>query len=127
MADLKYLVCLHCGNVVEMLHDKGVQVMCCGEPMHALEPNTTDAATEKHIPVVEVEQGAVKVQVGSVPHPMQPEHYIGWIWLQTERGGQRRVLHAGEKPSAEFDLVTGEKPLSVYAWCNLHGLWKKEL
>ena len=127
MADPNYLVCLHCGNVVEMLHDKGVQVMCCGEPMRELQPNTADAAKEKHLPVVQVSENVVKVHVGSVPHPMQPEHYIGWIWLQTEHGGQRRALYSGQEPSAEFVLAAEDKPVSVYAWCNLHGLWKKEL
>ncbi|MDL2253017.1 desulfoferrodoxin [Ruminococcaceae bacterium OttesenSCG-928-I18] len=123
----KYLVCRHCGNVVEILHDSGVPVVCCGEAMQELVPNTVDAAQEKHVPVANKQGDKVEVQVGSVPHPMLPEHYIGWIWLQTKQGGQRKILAAGEEPKAEFVLASGDSATAVYAWCNLHGLWKKEI
>ena len=127
MKKTRYLVCRHCGNVVEILNDTGVPVVCCGEAMPELEPNTAEAASEKHIPEVTVEGNTIKVQVGSVPHPMQPEHFIGWIWLQTMQGGQRKQLGAGMEPKAEFILSSEDKPVAVTAWCNIHGLWKKEL
>ena len=94
--------------------------------MEALVPNTTEAAGEKHLPVVTVEDGAVHVNVGEVSHPMLEEHYIEWIYLETEHGGQRRILKPGENPEATF--CTGDdKPVAVYAYCNLHGLWMTEI
>lgn len=124
---MKFYVCNHCGNVVEKLHDTGVPVVCCGESMHELVANTTDAAQEKHVPVYTVEGNNIHVQVGSVEHPMIPEHYIAWIWLETEKGGQRAVLVPGGQPKATFALAAGDKAVAVYEWCNLHGLWKADV
>lgn len=86
--------------------------------------NTTDASGEKHVPVVHADGKKVQVKVGELEHPMLPEHYIMWIYLETERGGHLRVLSPGDKPEAEFELEDGDKVVAVYEYCNLHGLWK---
>ena len=122
----KFLLCKHCGNLVGKIVDSGVREVCCGDPMAELVPNTVDASQEKHLPVAEVDGDKVKVQVGSAPHPMLPEHYITWIYLQTANGGQRKALKPGDQPEASFMLVE-DKPVAVYAYCNLHGLWKTVL
>ena len=122
----KFYICRHCGNLVGMIHDSGVPMMCCGQKMEALEPNTVDAAGEKHLPVVTVEEGAVNVNVGAVDHPMLPEHFIEWIYVQTKNGGQRKALKPGDDPNVTFSLG-GDKAVAVYAYCNLHGLWMTEL
>jgi superoxide reductase len=122
----KFYICRHCGNMVGMLHNSGVPIICCGEKMEELVPNTVEASGEKHIPAVTVENGVVSVSVGSVLHPMLPEHSIQWIYLQTENGGMRRALNPGDEPKASFN--TGDaRPVAVYAYCNLHGLWLTEL
>ena len=104
--------------------DTGVPVICCGEPMSEIVPGTTDAAVEKHVPVWTVENGIVHVKVGSVEHPMLPEHYIEWVSLHTKQGNQRKELHPGEKPEVCFALCEGDEVEAVYAYCNLHSLWK---
>lgn len=126
MTELKLYLCTHCGNIIEKIHDSGVPVICCGEPMKLLVANTTDAAVEKHVPQVTVDGDTVRVQVGSTLHPMLPEHHIAYVWLLTDAGVQRKQLEVGKEPKAEFTLG-GEKPIAVYEYCNLHGLWKKEL
>lgn len=123
---MKCYVCSHCGNIVNMISDSGVPVMCCGAKMEELVPNTVEASVEKHIPQVEIVGNEVKVTVGSVEHPMLPEHYIQWIYLETEKGGQRKNLNPGEAPSVAFTL-NDDKAVAVYAYCNLHGLWKAEV
>ena len=123
--DVKFFRCRHCGNIIAYVHSSGVQVICCGEPMQELIPNTTDAAQEKHVPVVEVSGNKVTVTVGSVEHPMTPEHYIQWICLQTKEGNQRKELAPGEKPVACFALSEGDEAVAAFEYCNLHGLWKK--
>lgn len=123
----KYYICRHCGNLVEALHETGVEIHCCGEPMELVGANTTDAAQEKHVPACTVNGSTVEVQVGSVEHPMTEEHHIGWIWLQTEKGGQRRKLSHTEAPKATFTVAPGDKAIAVYEWCNLHGIWKADL
>lgn len=125
MNTLKFFRCNHCGNQVEMIHSAGVPVVCCGEPMQELVANTQEGAVEKHIPVVEREGDLVKVMVGSVEHPMAEEHYIQWIVLHTDGGVYRKPLAPGQAPKAEFAL-NGETPIAVYAYCNLHGLWKTD-
>ena len=115
----KFFICKHCGNLVGMIFSSGVPMVCCGEKMTELVANTTDAATEKHVTVTAV--------VGSVEHPMLPEHYIQWIYLLTTTGGHRTALQPGEAPKAVFTLQDDEKPVAVYEYCNLHGLWKTEL
>lgn len=127
MTETKFFICEHCGNIIGKIHDAGVPVMCCGQKMTQLIPGTVEASVEKHIPVVTVEGNLVKVQVGSVEHPMIPEHYITWIYLQTNVGGQRKNLTPGSVPAVTFALTEDEKPVSVYAYCNLHGLWKADV
>ena len=123
----KFFVCKHCGNMIGLLHDAGVPMMCCGEKMVELVPNTTDAAQEKHVPVATVEGNKVVVNVGSVDHPMLDEHWIQWVYLETDKGGHRKVLNPGEKHNVVFALTEDEKPLAVYEYCNLHGLWVAKL
>lgn len=124
---MKFYVCAHCGNIITFVKDSGVPVMCCGEKMQEIVPGTVDAAVEKHLPVVSVEGSQVTVQVGSVEHPMLPEHFIEWIVLETSAGSQMKALTPGEKPQAVFALADGEKAVAAYAYCNLHGLWKAEV
>lgn len=120
----KYLICERCGNIVEMVKDVGVPVMCCGQKMKELIPGTTDAAQEKHVPTYKVEGNTVQVTVGSVEHPMLDNHYIEWVTLETKQGVQRKELKPGEKPQASFALAEGDEVVAVYAYCNLHSLWK---
>lgn len=120
----KFFVCKTCGNIIAMVKNAGVPVMCCGAKMTEIIPGTTEAATEKHIPVYKVEDNKVFVTVGSVEHPMEDAHYIEWISLQTKQGNQRKELHPGEEPKACFALCDGDEVEAVYAYCNLHGLWK---
>lgn len=125
---MKLLKCPHCGKVVEQLPGThGCPTKCCGEPMPELKANTTDAAHEKHVPVVIVTGNKVHVQVGSVEHPMSEEHHIAFIYLETDKGVKRVDLSHTGKPVADFALLDDEKPLRVYEYCNLHGLWVKEL
>ena len=104
--------------------DSGVPVMCCGEAMKEIIPGTVDASKEKHVPVYTVEGNKVIVKVGEVEHPMQEEHYIEWISLQTKFGNQRKALKPNEKPEVCFVICDGDEVEAVYAYCNLHGLWK---
>ena len=122
----RFYVCRHCGNLVGMINDTGVPIVCCGEKMEALEPNTVEASSEKHLPVVTAEGDVVRVNVGSADHPMLPEHYIQWVYVQTENGGQRKALKPGDAPSVTFCL-DNDKAVAVYAYCNLHGLWMTEI
>ena len=121
----KFYICKHCGNVIEKVEDKGVPVVCCGEVMKELQAGVEDAAFEKHIPVYTVEGDTVHVFVGEVEHPMTAEHWIEWVSLKTDKGIQRKYLKPGEKPSVDFKILEGEEVEEVYAYCNLHGLWKK--
>lgn len=123
----KFYICPHCGNIVTLIHDVGVPVFCCGKKMEEIVPNSVEASGEKHIPVATVENGVVNVNVGAVDHPMQAEHYIQWVWLKTEKGIQCVKLNPDEAPKATFCVAEGDKPLEVYAYCNLHGLWKAEI
>ncbi len=120
----KFFICKHCGNIITLLEDSGVPVVCCGENMKELTANTTDGAQEKHVPAVEKEGNKLSVAVGSVLHPMLPEHHIAWIYLQTNLGGQFKYLEVGAEPKAEFILSEGETPVAAFEYCNLHGLWK---
>jgi len=126
MKNTKYYICPHCGNIVEMVQDAGVKPFCCGQKMNELIPNTVEASGEKHIPAVKVGEAAVEVNVGSVNHPMEDVHWIEWVQLVTDKGSYRKWLNPGEAPNVTF-LLAQEKPLAVYAYCNLHGLWKTEL
>ena len=124
---LNFYKCMHCGNVAVKLVDAGVPMMCCGEKMTLLEANTTDAATEKHVPVVSVEGNIVNVVVGEVAHPMTEEHLIALIVLETNEGFVAKALTAADEPKATFALAEGQQAVAVYEYCNLHGLWKAEL
>ena len=122
--EMKFFICERCGNMIAMVKSSGAPVMCCGQNMTELVPGTTDAAVEKHVPVFEVKDNKVLVTVGSVEHPMLEEHFIEWIALQTNLGNQRKTLNPGEKPQACFALCDGETVEAVYAYCNLHSLWR---
>ncbi|MBQ8880083.1 MAG: desulfoferrodoxin [Clostridia bacterium] len=123
----KFYVCEKCGNLVGVIECGGGSLVCCGAKMKAIEAGVVEASREKHIPDVKVEGNTVKVTVGSVIHPMSEEHHISWIYLETSKGGQRRALSYDGTPEATFTLSDGETPVSVYAYCNLHGLWKADL
>ena len=118
--------CEHCGNIIVHFQDSGVRCRCCGEEMKALVPNTTDAAGEKHVPVVQIDGQTVTVTVGSVEHPMLEAHYIQWIVLETKEGYQSNALKPGDKPVAVFALTGSDEAVAAYEYCNLHGLWKSE-
>ena len=120
--ELKIFKCMHCGNIVEKVFDRGVPVICCGEPMKEMKAGETDAATEKHVPVAAVEGSVVRVKVGEVAHPMTEEHHIAYIWLV-----HRVNLDPTGAPEAVFYVPEGEKVEAVYEYCNLHGLWKAAL
>lgn len=122
----QFYVCKHCGNMITFLKESGAPLVCCGEKMTHLTANTTEAATEKHIPAVVIEDNKVNVVVGSVEHPMAEEHFIQWIALETNTALHIKHLQAGEKPYADFVLVD-EEAVAVYEYCNLHGLWVNEL
>ncbi len=121
----RFFKCNQCGNVVVKLVDSGVPVVCCGEKMVELVPNTVDASGEKHMPVVTlIGEGRIKVEVGSVPHPMTEEHHIAFIYVETERGG----IHVDLKDKPEAEIYVGdENVVAVYEYCNLHGLWMAEM
>lgn len=120
----KFYICKHCGNIVESVKASGVPVVCCGAPMTELVAGTTDASVEKHVPVYEIKGNIVEVVVGSVLHPMSEEHYIEWVSLQTKTGNQRKALKPGDEPKVCFVICEGDEVEAVYAYCNLHSLWK---
>lgn len=122
---MRFFICETCGNCVGMIKDSGIPMMCCGQDMMELIPGTSDGAAEKHIPVYFVEDNKVKVTVGEVLHPMTAAHLIEWIALETVKGAQRKELKPGDQPYAEFALTEDDSVVSVYAYCNLHGLWVK--
>ncbi|MBO5497403.1 MAG: desulfoferrodoxin FeS4 iron-binding domain-containing protein [Oscillospiraceae bacterium] len=121
---MKFYKCPTCGRIVTVIDDSACPLVCCGKPMTELVANTTDGAKEKHVPVYEVKDGKVCVTVGSVAHPMLPEHFIGFVALRTRTGCQVKKLHPGEEPKACFALTEGDEVAAVYEYCNLHGLWK---
>ena len=121
----KFYRCNHCGNVIQKVVDRRVPVVCCGEKMTELIPGTVDASVEKHLPVVTwLDDKTIKVEVGSVAHPMLEEHHISFIYVETENGGMK--INLTDKPEATF-CTCSDKPVAVYEYCNLHGLWKTEL
>ena len=123
---VKFYICEKCGNIVEKIQDSGVTPFCCGQKMSEIIAGTVEASREKHIPVVSVNGNSVEVIVGSVLHPMAEEHNISWVYLETDKGGARKYLKPGDEPRVTFSLAD-EKPIAVYAYCNLHGLWKTEI
>ena len=122
---VKFFKCEHCGNVIQKVVDSKVPVVCCGEKMKELTVNTVDASVEKHLPVVtRLNDCRIKVEVGSVAHPMLEEHHISFIYVETENGGI--TVNLKDKPEA-IVYVGDEKPVAVYEYCNLHGLWMTTL
>ena len=127
MGNLIFARCKKCGNFVAFIGKKsGCTPQCCGEEMTVLKANSTDGANEKHVPDVTIDGDKVSVQVGSVLHPATEEHHIAFICLETETGCQLKNITPGDEPKAEF-LLNGDKAVAVYEFCNLHGLWVKEL
>ena len=122
--EMKFYKCAHCGQIIAVVKKTGVPVMCCGQAMQEMIPGSTDAAQEKHVPVYEVKDSKVFVKIGSVDHPMTEEHYIEWVSVQTKSGNQRKALTPGSKPEVCFSICDGDEVEAVYAYCNLHGLWK---
>ncbi len=122
--EVAFYRCKHCGNIVELIKKGGGTLVCCGDPMELLVPNTSDGAVEKHVPVGERKDGKIYVEIGSVAHPMLDVHYIEWIAVVGDEGVERIPLFPGDEPKAVF----ADKALAdVYAYCNLHGLWKSEV
>ena len=119
---LEIYKCEICGNIVEVIHAGAGELVCCGQPMKLLAENSVDASREKHVPVIERTPGAVKVKVGSVPHPMEDKHYIEWIEVIADGKAYRQFLKPGDAPEAVF-AVEGAQ-ITARAYCNLHGLWK---
>ena len=126
MVKQKFFVCEHCGNMVGLIEDRKVPMICCGQKLTELVPNTVEASKEKHLPDASLSGDKLSVKVGSVPHPMDDEHYIPFVLVETERGRQRKILQPGDEPTLEFSFVS-DKPTAVYAYCNLHGLWKTDI
>ena len=123
----KFYICKRCGNIIGVIKNGGGKLVCCNEAMTELVANTTEAATEKHLPVVTVSDQEVTVTVGSVAHPMTEEHLINWVYLLTEKGGQRKYLLPGDEPAVTFTLTKDDHVVSAFAYCNLHGLWKTSI
>jgi len=119
---LEVYKCDLCGNIVEVLHGGGGELVCCGQPMALLKENTVDAAKEKHVPVVEKIDGGFKVSVGSVAHPMEEKHYIEWIEVIADGKAYVQFLNPGDVPEAVFKIEAAS--VTAREFCNLHGLWK---
>lgn len=118
---LEVYKCELCGNIVEVVHGGGADIVCCGQNMTLLTENTVDASKEKHMPVIEIIDGGVTVKVGSVAHPMEEKHYIEWIEIVADGTAYRQFLKPGEAPEAFFPLIP--KSLTAREYCNVHGLW----
>ncbi len=127
MCESKFFICERCGNIVGLINNGGGTLVCCGQKMTRIEAGVVEASREKHIPTFEISGNKLSVTVGSVLHPMSEEHSIQWIYVETTKGGQRKCLSPGDAPVAEFLLAEGESAVAVYAYCNLHGLWKAEI
>lgn len=123
-ANVKFFKCGVCGNMVGLIKEGGGELTCCGQPMQELVPNTVEASKEKHIPVAERKDGKIIVKVGSVAHPMLPEHFIEWIAIVSGKGTERIALSPSQAPEAVF---CDNGSADIYAYCNIHGLWKSEL
>ena len=112
--------------MVEMIKTDCCTPSCCGQPMDLMVPGTTDAATEKHVPIFQIDGDKIIVKVGTMTHPMEEVHYIEWIAIETEQGIQRKYLKPGDEPKATFSLTEDDTLVAIYEHCNLHGLWKAE-
>jgi superoxide reductase len=124
--EMKFYKCKICGQIVAVVKKTGAPLVCCGQPMEEIVAGTTDAAVEKHVPVFKVDGNKVVVTVGAAEHPMLPEHYIEWVAIKTKYGNQRKPLSPGQKPEVCFSLCEGDEVEAVFAYCNLHSLWKAE-
>ena len=122
--NIQFFVCKKCQKIAVIVKPSSCPTVCCGDEMVELKPASTDGATEKHVPVITVNGQTVNVAVGSVDHPMLPEHYIEWILLQTDKGIQKKTLEPGQPPKADFAILPDEKVVAAYEYCNLHRLWK---
>ena len=123
--EMKFYRCEICGQIIAIVKKTGSPLVCCGQPMKEIIPGTTEAAAEKHVPVYEVKDGKVFVKIGEIAHPMTDEHYIEWVSVQTTGGNQRKALKPGDAPEVCFSICDGDEVEAVYAYCNLHSLWKK--
>ena len=123
---MKFYRCRTCGNIIAFIQSSGIPVICCGEKMGELIPNTVEASTEKHLPAVEKTANGINVMIGSVAHPMEEGHHISFVYTETKHGGQRKNLEVGKEPKVSFGF-SDDQPIAVYAYCNLHGLWKTEI
>lgn len=121
---MKFYRCSVCGKIIAMVKDSGAETICCGKPMEMLAAGSVDASKEKHVPVYEIKGNKVFVVVGATEHPMTEEHYIEWVALETKLGNQRKLLSKTGEPKTCFSLCEGDEVVAVYAYCNLHGLWK---
>ena len=122
--EMKFYRCARCGQIVAIVKKTGAPVVCCGQPMEEIVPGTADASLEKHVPVWEKKGNTVVVTVGAVAHPMAEDHFIEWVSLKTRQGNQRKALIPGQAPQVTFALCEGDEVEAVYAYCNLHSLWK---
>lgn len=124
----KFFVCERCGNLVGLLTKQFAPLVCCGEKMKELVPNTVDASNEKHKPdySFDASSGILTVKIGEIAHPMEDAHHISFVYVETENGGQRKCLEVEGKPEVSFSFKD-DKPVAVYAYCNLHGLWKTDI
>lgn len=120
----RFFICEHCDNIITMIRDQGVPVHCCGQKMQEIIPGTSDGAEEKHVPVYDIKDNIVTVRVGSVEHPMLPEHYIEWVCIETEDGLQIKQLNPDMPPCASFSVSEKDNIKAVYAFCNKHSLWR---
>lgn len=131
MKELIFYHCPHCGNIAVKTNDSGAPISCCGQPMQPLVPHTAEAGAEKHLPAVSrsckisSQNCSLTARIGTAPHPMADDHHINWICLQTDRGFHLQHLAPGAQPQAEF-CCGSAKPLAVYAYCNIHGLWRHD-
>lgn len=122
---MKFYRCKHCGQIIAKVKDTGVPIICCGEAMGEIVAGTTDASLEKHVPTYQIKGNIVEVNVGSISHPMEEKHYIEWIAIETKHGNQRKCLKPGQEPKATFAILDGDEIIAIYAYCNIHSLWKK--
>ncbi len=120
---MRFFKCKKCGNVVALVDDKSNRLMCCGEEMVELIPSSEDAAVEKHVPKVFIDENVVDVKVGEVNHPMDPDHYIVFVAIETNQGIEINKLKPGKEPKTRFTLDENEELFATYAYCNKHGLW----